>query len=543
MKHSTEKYFVGVDVGTGSARAGVFDSTGRLLASASKEIEIYRDTETICEQSSDNIWDCVCSTVKQAVEKSNVQTSSICGVGFDATCSLVVLDKNNQPLTVSSTGDEGRNIIVWMDHRATEQAERINSTKHRVLDYVGGRISPEMETPKLLWLKENLPETFKRAGQFFDLADYLTWRATGDASRSVCTVTCKWTYLAHERTWDRSYFETIGLGELADEDFRRIGPSVVDVGTPRGDGLTDPAASDLGLLPGTAVGAGLIDAHAGGIGTIGAAGANNGAVNRMAYVFGTSACTMSSSASETFVPGVWGPYYSAMVPGLWLSEGGQSAAGEAIAQLVRFHPAYAGAKHAAASRDQHVLDYLLDRINDRVSHPSEAIELAKRIVVVPEFLGNRAPFADPDAKAVISGLDLDTSENTLIGLYVAGIVGLGYGLRQILNVQRENGVCPDLVVISGGAGEHPIVKQLLADAAEIPFAEPGSSEPVLLGAAMLGAVASGAFSELPEAMKAMSTLGRVFQPVEGQFREMHQNRFQVFEALQASARSTEGSDI
>ena len=59
-------------------------------------------------------------------------------------------------------------------------------------------MSPEMETPKLMWLKRHLPETWARAGRFFDLADFLTWRATGSLARSECTLTCKWTYLAHE---------------------------------------------------------------------------------------------------------------------------------------------------------------------------------------------------------------------------------------------------------------------------------------------------------------------------------------------------------
>lgn len=63
----------------------------------------------------------------------------------------------------------------------------------------------------------------------------------------------------------------------------------------------------------------------------------NGAVNNMAYVFGTSSCTMTTTQEAVFVPGVWGPYYSAMVPGYWLSEGGQSAAGAAIDQLLSFH--------------------------------------------------------------------------------------------------------------------------------------------------------------------------------------------------------------
>ena len=60
-------------------------------------------------------------------------------------------------------------------------------------------MSPEMEIPKLMWLKRHLPETWARAGLFLDLADYLTWRASGSTARSECTLTCKWTYLAHEQ--------------------------------------------------------------------------------------------------------------------------------------------------------------------------------------------------------------------------------------------------------------------------------------------------------------------------------------------------------
>lgn len=82
------------------------------------------------------------------------------------------------------TGENYRNIILWMDHRAKKEAEEINYKKHRVLQYVGGKISVEMETPKLLWLKRNLFETcWKKAGYFFDLPDFLTWMATTKDTR------------------------------------------------------------------------------------------------------------------------------------------------------------------------------------------------------------------------------------------------------------------------------------------------------------------------------------------------------------------------
>ena len=117
--------------------------------------------------------------------------------------------------------------------------------------------------------REPAADVFAAAWQFFDLTDFLTWRATGDLSRSICTVTCKWTYLAHERRWDESYFRAVGLGVLADEGFARIGQTVVEPGTPLGSGLTAAAAAELGLRAGTPVAAGVIDAHAGGIGTVG----------------------------------------------------------------------------------------------------------------------------------------------------------------------------------------------------------------------------------------------------------------------------------
>ena len=228
------QFFIGVDVGTGSARAGVFDANGRLLGSAKQAIAIWHEPGDIVEQSSDNIWQSVCTAVNGAMALAKVTPSAIGGIGFDATCSLVVVDANGKPLPVGPSEDPERNIIVWMDHRALDQTRRINETHEAVLRYVGGVISPEMETPKLLWLKEHRPGVFASVGHFFDLPDFLSWRATGSLDRSACTVTCKWTYLAHERRWDPGYFHKIGLGELADEGFVRIGDTIVDVATPLG---------------------------------------------------------------------------------------------------------------------------------------------------------------------------------------------------------------------------------------------------------------------------------------------------------------------
>lgn len=527
------QYFLGVDVGTGSARAGLFDDKGTMLASAKRDITMWRETGSIVEQSSDNIWQSICASVREAIAIAGIDAASVKGIGYDATCSLVVLGEGGKPLSVSPSNDPARNIIVWMDHRATGQAERINATKAKVLDYVGGTISPEMETPKLLWLKENKPETFNAAWQFFDLADFLTWKSCGSLVRSACTVTCKWTYMSHENRWDDGYFRQIGLSELADEGFARIGTDIRPAGEFLG-ALSAEAASDLGLNAGIAVACGLIDAHAGGIGTVGARGAEGSVLSRMAYVFGTSACTMTTTEQPVFVDGVWGPYYSAMVPNLWLAEGGQSAAGAAIDHLIHMHPFSVEAKAQAAAKGMGLADSLAAAVEAR-GGAAATRDIVGSIHVVPEFLGNRAPFADPDARAIIAGLDMDAGIESLTGLYLAGLCGLGYGARQIVEAQKAKGIHTDTIVVSGGAARSNLVRQVLADATGLTVTASTSPEPVLLGSAMLGAVAAGAFPDLVAAMGAMSELGEVNQP-DAERTKWHDRRFEAFELLQATAR-------
>src|SRR5450755_1207607 len=323
--------------------------------------------------------------------QAGIPSSAVKGVGFDAPCSLVVLDAAANPLTVSESGEDRRNIIVWMDHRATAEARFVNDTHDDVLRYVGGSISPEMEIPKLLWLQRHLPSSFRAAGHFFDLADYLSFRATGSTTRSMCTLGCKWNYLAHDRRWSGSYFKRIGLQALAADGYARIGNEIAVPGTSLGHGLTESAAFDFGLLAGTPVGASLIDAHAGGVGTIGGRAKSGEPVDvcrRLAYIMGTSACIMATTSEPRFVPGVWGPYQSAMVPGFWLNEGGQSAAGAAIDHLVRSHPAYNEANATALAGGMDILEFLERRILARSRSPGEAALLARDVHVFPEFIGN-----------------------------------------------------------------------------------------------------------------------------------------------------------
>jgi D-ribulokinase len=529
-----DEAYIGVDVGTGSARAGVFDGAGRLLASARRPIEIWREAGEIVEHSSEDIWRATTGAVREAVIASGLPQHAFAGIGFDATCSLVVLDPTGAPLAIGPSGDPQRNVIVWMDHRATGEADRINRGGHAVLRYVGGKISPEMQAPKLLWLARHMPQTFRRAGHFFDLTDFLTWRASGSQHRSVCTLTCKWNYLAHEKRWAEDFLDGLGLQDLAADGYVRIGAEVAEPGAPLGAGLTAAAAAAMGLPPGVKVGAGLIDAHAGAVGTLGASlgGAEADPRRRLALILGTSACCMAVSDQPHFIDGVWGPYFSALTPNQWLTEGGQSAFGSAIDRLMRRHPAFTDASQRAGDNAYEEMER---DILARAGTLSRAALLAKDLHVLPDFLGNRSPFADANVRGVLVGLDLRADHDSALGLYVAALTGLAHGVAQIIRTLEAGGFDFDMLVISGGAGRSPLVRQIIADAAGKRVCAPETSEPVLLGAAMLGAVATGG-RDMGSAMSAMSRLTEEVVPQGGDIARFHERKRRAFDLMQGAER-------
>jgi FGGY-family pentulose kinase len=526
------RLYLGIDVGTGSARAALFDAAGKMLGSGAHPIALHRPAEDFVEQSSDDIWEACGKATRLALAAAGAAPERVAGVGFDATCSLVLLDAQDRPVTVSPTGDDRWNVIVWMDHRAVEQAARINATGHDVLRYVGGVISPEMECPKILWLSQHLPSSFDRVGRFLDLADFLSYRATLNDTRSLCTTTCKWTYLGHAGGWDRGFFEQIGLGALATDGFVRIGRSVRPMGE-RAGGLTAKAAAELGLAPGTAVAVSIIDAHAGGLGLLGApvdgvAPTEETLEERVALIGGTSTCHMAVSRAPTFIRGVWGPYHSAMVPGLWLTEGGQSATGALIDHVIASHAR--GAELADRARregttPQAILNAELDAMAAGAPFPAS---LTKGLHVLADHHGNRSPRADPTLRGMVSGLRLSDSIGELALLYLATIQAIALGTRHILEAMNREGYRIRTMFASGGDTKNPVFVREHADATGCRVVLPAEPEAVLLGAAILGAVAAGDQPSVLAAMAAMNRAGRTIAPAGGATRRYFDAKYRVY---------------
>ncbi len=530
--------YLGTDVGSGSARVGAFLADGTMVGTSSCPIRTVQPRPDYAQQSTTEIWNAVSAACRSLLADHGVDPARVKGVGFDATCSLAVVGDGDVPVSVCPDGTPGLNVIVWSDHRAIEQANRIQETGNAALDSVGGRISPEMQLPKLLWLKQNLPDQFRAARFFFDLPDWFVYRATGSDVRSLCSATCKWTYQGSRglngEGWDTAFLTEIGLGDLTTEHCRSIGSSFVAPGSRIGRGLSSEAAQSLGLVPGTHVAASLIDAYAGALGTLGVTALDSPEPEgRMALIAGTSACHIVSTPRAAFVPGVWGPYFGVLFARSWANEAGQSAAGALIDRILDGHGATPKLRDLARDHGRDIHGELAAMLATLAGSPDDTHLLTADLHVQPDFIGNRAPLANPERRGAISGLTMQADAADLARQYLATVQALAYGTRQIIEAMRARGIDIRTLVVSGGLARNTLYLREHADATGCDILVPDQQEPVLLGSAMLAAMAAGRFDDLDAARAAMSGSAHRIAPRPGTVTGYHDAKYDVFLAMQS----------
>lgn len=544
-----QNHYIGVDVGTGSARACIIDATGEIKAQAAKVIQLWKPTvngDTHYEQSTTDIWNSISVCVKKVVSESKVDPDTIRGIGFDATCSLAVFDHNtDQPVPVTGpdfkNDGNDRNVILWLDHRPLAETEKINETKHKLLRYVGGKMNVEMEIPKVLWLKNHMPaEQFDRC-KFYDLADALTHMATGHETRSFCSAVCKQGFVpvgvdGSVKGWQEDFYQSIGLGDLVKDEYKRVGGvngvsgSFLSAGE-RVGGLSEMAAHDLGLPAGIAIGSGVIDAYAGWIGTVGAkvklsqdqpdqTVAPNDvsqAFTRLAAVAGTSTCHLAMSKDAIFVPGVWGPYRDVVIPGYWMAEGGQSATGELLHHMLETHPAYKDTVKEAQDAWQNIFDFLNDHLRLlAISRKAPGISfLGRHFFFYGDLWGNRSPIADPNMRGAVIGLNDDKSKDGMALLYYSTMEFIALQTRQIVETMNGAGHSISSIFMSGSQCKNEILMELIATACGMPVVIPRYVDAAVVhGAAMLGVKAAssgedGTTEPLWDIMDRMSKPGKI----------------------------------
>jgi FGGY-family pentulose kinase len=499
--------FVGVDVGSGSVRAAVFDAAGNRLADVVRPIAQFNPRGDWFEQSSEDIWQRTGEAVREAAAKSGAR---IAAIGFDATCSLVAVAADGHGVSVAEDGDPTHDIIMWMDHRAVAEQSEINATGDAALAYVGGEVSVEMELPKVLWLKRRFPERHAATRRYFDLADYMVWRATGADVASVCTLGCKWNYLAHEKRFSATLLSAVGLDDL----LAKVPGQVQPIGTAAGQ-LSEEAARHLGLPVGIVVATGIIDAHAGAVALLGAAPEGG-----LAIISGTSCCHLVVSREPIMVPGVWGPYFGAVLPGWWANEGGQSAAGS----LIDWTLGQSDVWRALGDNAHATANEWVAALEARESEP------ARDLHVLADHHGNRSPRADPASRGIIAGLTLEHGPDALARRYLATIEALAYGTRHIIETLNAAGHRIDRVAICGGGTKNPRYLREHADATGCDLVLPAESETVALGSAVLAAAASGAFADIGAAAGAMVRVGATVRADPAR-RAYHDAKYRVYQSM------------
>ncbi|PRT56707.1 hypothetical protein B9G98_04327 [Wickerhamiella sorbophila] len=522
--------YIGIDVGTGSARACIMDESGEIVALASKDIKRWEPKQDYFNQSVADIWEAACYCTKKALKDANVEPAQIKGLAFDATCSLVVCDDNLEPIAVGPNWEDStQNIILWMDHRAPKETDEIAATNHSLLKYVGGKMSIEMEIPKIMWLKRNMPEGMFAKCHFYDLGDYLTDRATGVNARSFNSVVCKQGFVPQgvdgsKDGWNSEFFDEVGLGELKSDHFKRMGgvPGVNGVFHSPGEkvgNLCQKAAEELGLTTSTVVGSGIIDAYSGWIGTV--AAKSDSAVDkedfssRLAAVAGTSTCHIVVSKDPIFVPGVWGPYRDSLIPGMWCAEGGQSTTGELLHFVLTTHPAHTELEAKADQGGLSKFDILNDLLGEMRKQKSldSVILLSKDLFFYGDLYGNRSPIADPAMRGSITGISMDTSLENLAITYLATVEFICQQTRQIIEAMVKAGHEIKTIYLSGGQCRNKLLVQLLADATQCPVVIPKYIDAaVVFGTAILAAQAASPGKSLLDVMKAYSCAGRCVHP-------------------------------
>jgi len=489
-------YVIGIDGGTESLRATVFDRDGRRIGSAAAPYATAFAPGARAEQDPESWWSALGIAVRQAVAESRVGASAIDALCLTTTsCTVVALDRAARPL---------RPAIIWMDVRAGREAQDVLATGDEALAINGagqGPVSAEWMIPKALWLARHEPDLFAAAHTICEYEDFMNWRLTGRRAASLNNASIRWHYRADAGGWPDRLLAKLGLEALRGKwPAEILAPGCV-VGP-----LPSLAASHLDLPQTALVVQGGADAL---IGMIGLGVARPG---QLALITGSSHLQFAVGDRAAHVPGLWGSYQDAVYPGRTILEGGQTSTGSIIAWLRRL----------CGER----LD--LDTLNLEAARLEPG---ADGLLVLDHFQGNRTPYTDPLSRGAITGLSL---HHTAAHVFRAMLEGIGFGTRAIVDRMREAGCDAVEITAGGGAARSALWLQIHADTAGLPVVVPEVAEAPSLGAAVLAAHGAGQYGSIDEGIAAMVRPGRRIEPVAAnvaQYDEIYRRYRALYPAL------------
>jgi ribulose kinase len=477
------KFFLGIDGGTECIKSGIYDEKGNTLGIKAFYYKTYHDYPGWAEQKIDEWREGLIKSVREAIKISGVKPTDIAGVGYDGTCCTVVfMDDNNNPV---------RDAIIWMDIRSTEEARFIESLDMPPRKYNGwGPVSAEWFPCKNLWVKKNQPEVYKKSKIIAEFTDWLTHEITEVWTVGISTATIRGYYDSRNGGWPKDFYKRIGIGDI----FEKIPSTILRLGTPVANGVSERFAKLTNLIPGTPVGQGAVDATAASI------GANAFTSGRIFGVLGSSNWIQANVDKEFHANGLFGSYPDLVVDNFSI-EGGQVSTGSVL-KWFKKNFINSQIEEDAKKRSMSVYAYL-DEQAAKLPIGSEGI------IVLEHLQGNRTPFTDSNSRGIIRGLSL---KHTPVHIYRAIMEGIAFGTESSLRIIKENGFNLFEIIGVGGHMNSKIWTQIYADVTGLPIKKTTNPEATSLGSAIIAAVGSGIYKGFVEAADIMVTLGEEVRP-------------------------------
>jgi L-ribulokinase len=500
------QYSLGIDYGTNSVRALIVDvANGEEIATAvwnysggEEGILLDPNDPNLARQKPMDYFEGFCRATLEAITrartKSGFTPDQIVGIGVDTTGSTPLpVDNKCQPLAFKP---EFRNNLaaqawLWKDHTSFAEAQEItDKAKEAGAPYLakcGGTYSSEWFFSKILHCERTAPDVFKAAYTWLECCDFVTAFLTGQTNpaqvkRSACAAGHK---AMHNMAWgglpSKEFLAKLspGMAALSDRLYTEVTSSEKVAGK-----LDLDVARASGLKSAIPVAVGAFDAHMGAVGS----GIKPGTLVK---IMGTSTCDIMVAPRDRVlpdVPGLCGIADDTVLPGMYGLEAGQSAVGDLFNWFV---------KHLNPS------EFSGPDAHERLSAEAAKLRPGQSGLVALDWNnGNRTILVDPLLSGLLIGQTLHT---TAPEVYRALVEATAFGALTIIKRLEEYGIAVGEIVNCGGIAEKsPFTMQIYADVCNRPMKISRSPQTCALGAAIFGAVAGGAYPDVPSAQSKMT---------------------------------------
>lgn len=475
-----KNFHLAVDLGTSGCKITVFDFNGLPVASRTGGYKTYYPGPGSVEQDPGEWWKVVCQGISAVIDECSIDPKEIVAIGVDGTSwACIPVDKSGQVL---------RPVMLWLDRRAQPQAEWMKERvgEDRLVETSGNPVDAAYITPKILWLKNNEPETYRKADKFLQSNGYIVYKLTGRYSQDYSQGYGLHFFNIRKGCWDEGIAHELGI------DLDLMAPlyhSHEVVGT-----VTVQAAKETGLTPGIPVVAGGLDAACC---TLGAGVIMKGQTQEQGGQAGGMSIQVDSPIIHPKL--ILGCH---VVPDRWLLQGGSVGGGGTL----KWFNQQLGAFEQSLAEERGISPYEI------MSEEAAGVDPGSGgLIFLPYMAGERSPIWDSYARGVFFGLSYDKTRGHMIRSIMEGV---GFSLLHNLETAKEVGAYADILNSVGGAANSHVWTQIKADITGKTINVPYSDHATSLGAAILAGVGTGVYRDFEHGVDETVRIQRTHYPDE-----------------------------